>query len=625
MIDKNSELAEVPISDVLKTFSAKSYSKLITRAKWQVKRLPSWWPGVPSSMKEIRETLASLGAENIDEIINSRHGDLIDQLVALGFSLERDSGFKKNKNANNFVERKLDQKLAQPITDKPADKDLLGRSSLIHVLKGIIDRDENKHLIIALFARWGSGKSSVIELLNKKYQQSKETEIIIFNAWRDEHSLSMPAAVANSIIKNLYSGRSITEKVMLNITRSLLKERFSIAILLLLIVVILVYSIAFKLTGYIVTDHMYVISAIGGLTTLRLLIKSLFNNSITKKIRNLAKKSDFSSSVGLMGEIRDDIKTLLEIYPPNFRNIYSTFIGKNGNNNTRYLLVVDDLDRCSDKKIVAMLETIQLMIDIDNVSVLLAVDQEVLLSAVASKYRDPINGIDNYKALFMAREFLGKIFQITVTLEEPSNKRKKEFVIGKLYRNVKFSSSIEASEAKLNNKHILAGNFNSLETEEDLGYEELDEYLIDSEAECKAFIVCTGVFSISNPRTLIRIHNSLTLMKGLYPEIIGDDKVIDIYILFSFWFEFYFSASRYQKVFLEEIMKGDDLSSASSMLNEIDGLFKKMDLHLMSHIKLEVIKSRVKNVTLPFIRDPFESEGLSSSSLDSEAEDLEYN
>ena len=52
----------------------------------------------------------------------------------------------------------LQKKLADPKTDKPAKQDLLGRDRLVHTLRGIIDRHSNKHLIIALFARWGAAK-----------------------------------------------------------------------------------------------------------------------------------------------------------------------------------------------------------------------------------------------------------------------------------------------------------------------------------------------------------------------------------------------------------------------------------------------------------------------------------
>ena len=136
------------------------------------------------------------------------------------------------QESSDVENTKIDQKRVHPIADKPAGVDLLGRNSLVHVLKGIIDRDENKHLVIALFARWGSGKSSVIELLRNKFSEldgggsflyrlkkklnpSSDTSVIVFNAWRDEHSLSMSASVANAIIENLYENRSLVDRILL--------------------------------------------------------------------------------------------------------------------------------------------------------------------------------------------------------------------------------------------------------------------------------------------------------------------------------------------------------------------------------------------------------------------------
>jgi hypothetical protein len=79
-----------------------------------------------------------------------------------------------------------------------------------------------------------------------------------------------------------------------------------------------------------------------------------------------------------------------------------------------------------------------------------------------------------------------------------------------------------------------------------------DEYLDHGQEEAAIFSKCTGTFDIKNPRTLVRIHNTITLLKGLYPNLIDENNELNKYIYLVFLQETYAGDSQSQR---QELLK----------------------------------------------------------------------
>ena len=80
--------------------------------------------------------------------------------------------------------------MAMFVNDRPIEKkkdDQLSRSSIsINLAKSIIGWRGKDSLVIALYGKWGSGKSSVINLAREEIEQSadqKKPTVIEFNPW----------------------------------------------------------------------------------------------------------------------------------------------------------------------------------------------------------------------------------------------------------------------------------------------------------------------------------------------------------------------------------------------------------------------------------------------------------
>ena len=179
--------------------------------------------------------------------------------------------------------------------------------------------------------------------------------------------------------------------------------------------------------------------------------------------------------------------------------------------------------------------------DIERVSVLLAVDQDVILNAVATRYMQQRDDINRQQALATARDFLGKIFQLSITLESPSQRQREHFVAQKLYPKheaIVETQTIKPAEpvnTQLWQTQLDDLDFEGFDDEWNADVEESDDYLVDQDFEYRFFNTCMAAFNISNPRTLIRIHNAITLLKGLHPELLNADETLKHYMLFTFW------------------------------------------------------------------------------------------
>jgi hypothetical protein len=532
------------------------------------------------------------------------------------FDEKQGSETEKIENISEYVQTEekiassLVRKLVNPCDDKPSEEDLLGRSGLVNILKGIVDRDARKHLIIALFGRWGSGKSSVINLLKDQYKSSSDTSFIIFNAWQEEHSASMAASLADKISTELYESKSFFKQLNLTFKYRIIESKWTLLFeFCLAIIVALVASLSILPLMFGQEKAEWFSYLTGPLLLMLPVAKSYFSHPFTAKVRELSKKSDFSAHLGVGHQIREQLSHLLKVYPVSFLRSLINSKKYPIPDKHKYIIVVDDLDRCSDNKIVETLEAIQLIVDLDGICVILAVDHQILIDAVASRYNKQRAKLKENEALSLAREFLGKILQLTICLDRPSETNREKFIYSRLYNKIPKSENEELPEKesvieksivqKVVNYAESAGgsfDFDDLIDIEEEAADASNEYLADSHLEFEFFNLCTTVFGFHNPRSLIRMHNAITLLKGLYPSITEDNKTIKQYIFFVFWFEKFSSVdeitrSTMRKAILIEAQKHED--------EAVDLLFKKIGADELGLETRRHILYKVCNLTLP--------------------------
>lgn len=85
----------------------------------------------------------------------------------------------------------------------------------------------------------------------------------------------------------------------------------------------------------------------------------------------------------------------------------------------RLVFVVDDLDRCSPEGIVKTLEAVRLLMDLDNVVAILAIDSRIAMASLALHYNS-LSEHHSADPLGIARDYLGKIVHGSLVLQPPT-------------------------------------------------------------------------------------------------------------------------------------------------------------------------------------------------------------
>jgi hypothetical protein len=248
---------------------------------------------------------------------------------------------------------------------------------------------------------------------------------------------------------------------------------------------------------------------------------------------------------------------------------------KEGNGKTpRLLFVVDDLDRCSPETILKVFEAVRLVLDLENVIVVIAVDQHIALAALSEHFRDfsPHHKLKNSHAI--AREYLSKVINLPIVLTDPSStdikslmeslweKMNKEYEDELKLENISQAVNKLSDEKKVevapNHKMgvmpefesseeptpALLPNSTSIEKAPDIDTAEFSQpqTIIKpikalSKRQQDSFVYWVNYFSLSNARQIKRLNNSYDLMRSYLPQ----------------WdrspFDFVFSESEHLKVY----------------------------------------------------------------------------
>lgn len=101
----------------------------------------------------------------------------------------------------------------------------------------------------------------------------------------------------------------------------------------------------------------------------------------------------------------------------------------------RLVVFVDDLDRCSHARIGQTLDAIRLVMDVPDVVVVLGIDPRIAFQAMALQYEDFADPRRSKEEI--ARDYLGKIIQVPIRLRRPSEDELDGFVDKRLFAGVR--------------------------------------------------------------------------------------------------------------------------------------------------------------------------------------------
>lgn len=261
---------------------------------------------------------------------------------------------------------------------------------------------------IGLFGRWGSGKTTIINILKKKLQDNK-IAVVKFDVWKHEKD-SLRRAFLEELVKQSKSSKYLPKDFELS-TRLKTPVRKTISGkftwnwkvgLLLLVLIILAIGVG------VILDNKYpgvlgtYLSIIFGGSLISVLFLWILQQTITS----------------------ETLTTTLEPFkdPHEFEEEFGRVV-KNVSPK-KLLIVIDNLDRCTHDRAVELLSTIKTFLAKDtDVSennkciFLIACDDEAIKKHLESVYTK-MQGKEGYTEPFSADEFLRKFFNVFLRIPD---------------------------------------------------------------------------------------------------------------------------------------------------------------------------------------------------------------
>lgn len=330
-----------------------------------------------------------------------------------------------------------------PIED--ASQDLLGYKDYAEALALLIEHKETATpLTIAINAPWGAGKSSVAKMLatrltKNRTKLSKEPYITCyFNAWQHDEAANVGAAFAAEIARTASGARDWWWRVLRPLPHQLrsLTEKFQFWIPTLL------FCIAIGFLFFALQDSIIANQVIPWLTRLKILdekaIKSitdaLGSNAVTLFVTLLtaAGPTIFSLGKTLSGYIKSPEAAANAGTITQASKQLSALIAQATGNTKKFIIFVDDLERCRPPKSIEVLEAINQLISHPNVVTVILGDMPTVATSAAIKYKEVAEMFcegeeKGPKAIALktkfGRQYLQKIIQLQFDIPLPTKEK----------------------------------------------------------------------------------------------------------------------------------------------------------------------------------------------------------
>ncbi len=290
-------------------------------------------------------------------------------------------------------------------SDNETTQDLLGFQVHADLLKKIVLNDAMLPISIGVFGNWGSGKSSLMLLLQQSLQEWEESQqneqhsIILqvyFNSWQfesyDSTKLTMIESILEALDKDINTRKDVFER----------------------------------------TDDL--LARINFLKVGVFILKKAYDNLTPDWLKKwLPKKDDIDKITG-----KDKYNNLLEDvtkgntskFIATFRELFEDLV-----KDMRYkavIVYVDDLDRCDPKRIIGCLEAVKLFVNVKNTAFVIGADERIIEYAISQHYPIQMKKEDISSPF---SDYLEKLIQLPYKLPRLSDNEQETYITLLLCKN----------------------------------------------------------------------------------------------------------------------------------------------------------------------------------------------
>lgn len=368
--------------------------------------------------------------------------------------------------------------------DKETEIDYLNFGYMVDLIADIATNRELSPSTIGLYGDWGSGKSSLMKLVQKKIEEKNpknekkkdtvKTLCIEFNGWLFEGYEDTKTSLCGAILDALADKKRFSKEVT-DYAKELIKK-------------IDINKILGKGVKYGL--DLFLSGGIGILTDLSL-------SSLLSIIKFNAGEVQAKDIEDILSMLKKNDKTRTEI--KNFRNEFKDLLKKSKVENV--VVFIDELDRCLPDTVLEVFEAMRLFLFVEGMSFVIGADERLIQYSIKSKYKEvPGNNLD------IGKEYLEKVIQYPLYIPQLTRAEVNQYLACLLLKQT-------LSDEKF--KEIL-GIVYTLTPDQDLSMDLISDKAPDLTENCKQEMALARQISSvlapsinGNPRQCKRFLNTL--------------------------------------------------------------------------------------------------------------------
>ncbi len=332
----------------------------------------------------------------------------------------------------------LPEELVDDRTIRSLEQDKFGHTDFIDELASIVETTHTPSNV-ALFGSWGSGKSSVGELLKERFEGHDKVRFVQFHALKygqaplRRHFVSQIASELKIKDRKYHAG--IYEDTVGNSLEWSPKKLLPFLQLTGLLFVAVMIGVALFATAY--AGIVSLVDSSNYLDQLGAALQSF----VTASFLPVAVLAASASLVGQQFKIEQ--RTVAPQSDEQFEDLFQDLVHdalsscalplncKSVDDTKRRLVVfIDELDRCSPLEVASTLETLRTFLEVKGCLFIVAADQQALEEALTKKVKQatPANTVSPYYSAGSA--YMDKIFQLQLALPAFKPQRLTSFAVG---------------------------------------------------------------------------------------------------------------------------------------------------------------------------------------------------
>ena len=302
-------------------------------------------------------------------------------------------------------------------SDKETTEDLLGYTVHASLLKSVVTNDKNLPITVGLYGDWGSGKSSILKILEEELKNDNDTVVVYFDGWSFESFDDAKMALFQGIIDALEKDERFFAKVGDKATETYKALKKAFAKLKKSISWMRVLKFSVKTVVPVATA-----ATTGGASLIIPMLLSAFKdhqedlgelltgNKAEQFLKDTLNAEDEEKKYEVVREFRKDFEDLID----------KSKLGK-------IVVLIDDLDRCLPRHIIENLEAIKLFLNVPKTAFVIAADSYIVTNAIKSEYRDIIDAASDERPQ-LGNSYLEKFIQLPYKIPALSPKEVETYV-----------------------------------------------------------------------------------------------------------------------------------------------------------------------------------------------------